>query len=169
MGKISEQHVCPIFNMQCAVLQYRITNTFCSTLHKRERRLTKFLFFTSLNANLAKSFTGTSFLFGRSFAAPMRTCLRKHDGTISSAIWRKIFRLRNEVCEKQEIYKSEGSSRWYFAHWCNKNSSIPRIRLFKVHLQSYSSSHRFPKQEAWQTTEIWIFCTQSVILMSSDP
>ncbi len=44
----------------------------------------------------------------------------------------------------------------YLAHWSNKNSSIPHIRILQMCFQSNSSTHRLSKEKAWQSLHLWV-------------
>lgn len=119
------------------------------------------LFFDSLNAATAKSFCGTNLSFGRTFAMPMRICASNFGGTMSSAIYIECGVKQRLQKIKPQLLTCICCRKIYFTHRCNKNGTIPGIRLFKMHLQSNCSTHRLSKEEAWNRTEFWLFCHET--------
>lgn len=75
------------YNIMLTVLKSFDVKTVGMYVMKR-KKITRGIFFLSRNAISVKSFIGTSFCFGRTFATPIKTWVNNHDGAMLSAIYK---------------------------------------------------------------------------------
>lgn len=69
---LTEAYACKQRRCTQSELRQKLDKPTCHNIINTVRITTCCRFFTSLNANSAKSFCGTSFCFGSSFASPIR-------------------------------------------------------------------------------------------------